>query len=320
MGATTAATVDAIRRGDLRAAARLITRIEAGDPDLDPTLEALHALGGKTPVIGITGPPGAGKSTLVDQMLAILRQLGRRIAVLAVDPSSPYSGGAILGDRVRMGRHNTDPGVFIRSMAARGQLGGLSPSTGDALTVLDAMNWDLILVETVGVGQSEVNIVRHAHTVVIVQTPSGGDIVQAVKAGLLEVGDIFVVNKADGGGADRTVSALREAVELRTAALTDEVWQPPILKTQAVEGSGVDQLMQTLLAHRSHLEAHPVQAEARTKQQSRALLVERIADVMRLRYGHGLPQADRIDRLVDEIVARRRHPRSAALSIVDALI
>src|SRR5438552_3101128 len=187
--------------------------------------------------------PGADKSTLFDQMLARLSAGSQRIAVLAVIPSSPYSGGAILGDRVRMGRHNSDVGVFIRSMAARGRLGGLARAAGDALQVLDAMGWDAILVETVGVGQNEIDVVRHADTVVILQTPSSGDELQAAKAGLIEVGDLFVVNKCDAPGADRIVSALREALGGDAQHDGPERWSSPVLKTQAMAGSGVDELV-----------------------------------------------------------------------------
>ncbi|WP_428313005.1 methylmalonyl Co-A mutase-associated GTPase MeaB [Hydrocarboniphaga sp.] len=308
----------AVVAGDLRSAARLITRVEAGDSDIAPVLRALHARGGSTPVIGITGPPGAGKSTLLDQMLAHCRAAGERIAVLAVDPSSPFSGGAILGDRVRMSRHNTDRGVFIRSMAARGRLGGLAQAAADALTVLDAMGWDRILIETVGVGQSEIDILRHADTVLIVQTPAGGDAVQAVKAGILEIGDVFVVNKADTAGADRTVGALREAVEFRVHALCPDAWLPPVLKTDAASGTGISELLQAIAAHRAHLQTHPAQQQARRRAQARARLIDCIGQALRL-HRRAADQHDRFEAMLDEVAARRCDPQTAALRLLDAL-
>ncbi|MDB5971501.1 MAG: transport system ATPase [Hydrocarboniphaga sp.] len=308
----------AISGGDLRSAARLITRIEAADEAAAPVLAQLYARGGSTPIVGLTGPPGAGKSTLVDQMLAQYRAAGERVAVLAVDPSSPFSGGAILGDRVRMGRHNTDPGVFIRSMAARGRLGGLALAAADALTVLDAMGWDRILIETVGVGQNEIEILRHADTVIIVQTPAGGDAVQAVKAGILEVGDLFVVNKADTAGADRTVAALREAVEFRTHALGAEAWQPPVLKTEAAGGVGIRELLQAIDAHHQHFRDHPKQFAARRRSQARARLVECMAAALRARRGDD-EQHDIFDDTIDDVVARRCDPQTAAKRLVDSM-
>lgn len=309
----------AVVAGDLRKAARLITRIEAADSTIAPVLQELYVRGGRTPVIGITGPPGAGKSTLVDQMLALYRTSGLRVAVLAVDPSSPFSGGAILGDRVRMGRHNTDRGIFIRSMAARGRLGGLALAAADALTVLDAMGWDRILIETVGVGQNEIEILRHADTVLIVQTPAGGDAVQAVKAGILEVGDMFVVNKADTGAADRTVAALREAVDFRTHALGPEAWHPPVLKTQAASGIGVDELRQAIDAHRQHLQAHPDQLAVRRRAQAKLRLVDSIGEVLRLRHLAPSNQNLRFNAMVDAIIARHCDPHTAATRLLEGL-
>jgi LAO/AO transport system kinase len=190
-----------------------------------PVLQALYRMGGRSKVIGVTGPPGAGKSTLISSLVGHWRRSGLKVAVLAVDPSSPFSGGAVLGDRLRMMDHSGDAGVFIRSMASRGHLGGLSRATGDALTVLDAMPWDIVLIETVGVGQNETDIMRHAAVVVLLQTPMGGDDVQAAKAGINEIGDIFVVNKADHKEADRTVQMLAEMIALAQRLHAERTWR-----------------------------------------------------------------------------------------------
>ncbi len=310
--------IDALARGELRIAARLITRIESGDSSVASILSKLHARGGNTTVLGVTGPPGAGKSTLVDRLLQQFRHRGQRVAVLAVDPSSPFSGGAILGDRIRMNQHSADEGVFIRSMAARGRLGGLAVAAGDALQVLDAMGWDLIVVETVGVGQSEIDILRHAHTVVIVQTPASGDAVQSVKAGLLEVGDIFVVNKADTAGADRMQSNLREATAFRADPHDPACWLPPVLKTQATYGSGIDAVIEAIDAHTHHRLTHPARWAQRLRAQMRVLLLEQLIDLQRRRTVEDPAHQQRFERALDEVLARRCDPHTAARKLLDA--
>ena len=216
-----AVSVERVRSGDQRAVARLISMVEREDPNRLAVLKALHAYGGKAHIVGITGPPGAGKSTLTDKIIGILRERGRRVAILAVDPSSPFTGGAILGDRIRMQRHATDEGVYIRSFATRGHLGGLSQAVSEATRVLDAAGYDDIVIETVGVGQSEVDIVRFADTVVLVSVPGLGDDIQAIKAGVMEIGDVFCVNKADKDGAERVVREIRSMLE--TAVLNGAV-------------------------------------------------------------------------------------------------
>ncbi len=246
-GLDAAALAEGVRRGERACVARLLSLVEAGDELAHAALASL-AGDGQAYAIGITGAPGVGKSTLTDRMIAAVRARGESVAVLAIDPSSPRTGGAILGDRVRMGAHATDPGVFIRSMATRGQLGGLAAAAPQAIRVLGASGTPWILVETVGVGQVEIDIAGATDTAIVVVSPGWGDGVQANKAGLLEVADVFVVNKADRAGADTAVKDLEAMLELSQVA----PWTPPIVQTVATTGEGVEQLWEAIRAHRAH--------------------------------------------------------------------
>lgn len=235
--------------GDRRALARLITLVEEGRAGAERVLGLAYPRSGRGYRIGITGAPGAGKSTLTDGLIAALRRDGEQVAVLAVDPTSPFTGGAVLGDRVRMQDHASDPGVFIRSMASRGHLGGLSAAAPKALTLLDAAGFPYLLIETVGVGQDEVEVAETADTTVVVVTPGWGDGIQAAKAGILEIGDVFVVNKADRPGVDEAVADLRTMLAMGG----ERPWAPPILTTVATRGSGLNELVEAILSHRGHL-------------------------------------------------------------------
>lgn len=243
--------VDRLLAGDRRALSRCVTIVENGGPDARRALAALYPHTGRAHIVGVTGPPGAGKSTLVNELALELRRRGTRLAVLAVDPSSPFSGGAILGDRIRMQALTADLGVFVRSMASRGQLGGIARATGDVVKVLDAAGFGLVIVETVGAGQAEVEIASEAHTTLVVEVPGLGDDVQAIKAGILEIADIFVVNKADRQGAAETRRHLQTMMQL--GGPPRDGWNVPILMTVATTGQGISELADTLAAHWAHL-------------------------------------------------------------------
>jgi LAO/AO transport system kinase len=307
-----------ILRGDLRAASRLIRDVDDGRASAVPELQALFPKTGKATVLGITGAPGAGKSSLVDLLVGRYRAEGKTVGVVAVDPTSPFSGGAILGDRIRMQGHASDEGVFIRSLATRGHLGGLSRAAADAVRIMDAMGKDLIIVETVGVGQDEIDIAGLAHCVVVVVVPGMGDDIQAIKAGILEVADIFDVNKADREGADRTVRDLHAMLELRHAAQgpakpgAPAQWEPPIVKTVALGGKGVDELVQAIARQLAFLDEsgqRAVREAHRSRTEFLAILRERLLASALRRLEH---EKGKLDDVAERIARHQADPWSIA--------
>lgn len=327
--------------GDVRALARTITRIENRSGDYRDLVSALYPHTGSASVVGVTGSPGAGKSTLVDELVSHYRENDETVGVIAVDPSSPYTGGAVLGDRIRMGSAVGDRGVFVRSMSARGHLGGLSTATVDAVKALDAFGMDRVVIETVGAGQNEVDVVRTADTVVVLVQPGSGDDVQMLKAGILEIGDVFVVNKADLDGADRTVADLEEMLELRGSEgrtrvghhgaveaggaadggeAEDETdsWSPPVLQTVATTGEGVAGLATTLEDHRTHLERtgkRESRARTRAAAEIRTLLRQDTADLVETE----LRRRGGIDEVATRVAERETDPYTVADDLLGAL-
>lgn len=303
--------------GDIRAVARLIRDIDDGMPEVREILKELYPSTGKAYVIGITGAPGVGKSTLVDQMLNHMRKDKKTVGVLAVDPTSPFSGGAILGDRVRMQRHSMDEGVFIRSMATRGHFGGLTQSTRSAIDVLDAMGKDYIIVETVGVGQDEVDVVKSAHTTVIVVIPGMGDDIQAIKAGILETGDIFLINKADREGSDKTMSDLRLMTDMDKKKYEGGKWKPPILKVQAVFDTGIREFLEEIEKHRQYLiETSDGLQFRRKRNRVQDELTEMVKNRLIEEVLENLTETGEFDRAVDSIVEGKLDPYSACDNLV----
>ncbi len=305
------------RAGDRAALARLLSLIERGSDDARAIGRLSYPLGGSAYTVGMTGAPGAGKSTLTSAIIGLLRSSGTEVAVLAIDPSSPFTGGAILGDRVRMQDHATDPGVFIRSMATRGHLGGLSLSTPQAIRLLDAIGREWVLVETVGVGQVEVEIAGKADTTVVVVNPGWGDSVQANKAGLMEIADIFVINKADRQGTEGTRRDLEQMLDLSDLGL--ESWRPPILTAVGTTGQGVAELWASVLAHRDFITstgALSQRREFRLRDELRDIIVGRLEQRAR-----GLCGGEQWNALQDDVLNRRMDPWAAAdemLKSVDA--
>ncbi|MGA2518157.1 MAG: methylmalonyl Co-A mutase-associated GTPase MeaB [Thermodesulfobacteriota bacterium] len=298
-----------ILKGDIRAASRLMRDIDDRIPSALQSLKELYPKTGRAYIVGITGPPGSGKSTIVDKMVDIFRKEGKSLGIVAVDPTSPFSGGAILGDRIRMQRHATDEGVFIRSLATRGCLGGLSRSTQDIINVMDAMGKDIILVETVGVGQDEVEIVNTAYTSIVVLVPGSGDDIQAIKAGIIEIGDLFVVNKCDRDGADKVERDLRMVLEM--SPRRDNGWEPLIFKTEATLGKGIFELVHGIYRHRQALEQGKG-FEKKLRERTKTTFLEILKTEATSHFIEKLEKEGEWDKIIDDLIYRRIDPYSMA--------
>ncbi|MCU1333549.1 MAG: transport system ATPase [Candidatus Angelobacter sp.] len=304
--------VDRIRAGDVRALARAISTIEDNRPESRELLKAIFNFTGRARVIGLTGAPGAGKSTLVDQLAREYRKQERTVGIIAVDPTSPYTGGAILGDRIRMQSHHADPGIYIRSMATRGNLGGLARATTDAATVLDAAGKDIVLIETVGVGQDEIDIVRLADVTVVILVPGMGDDVQTIKAGIMEIADIFVINKSDREGADRVE---REIRSMQSLAIRSDKWTPPIVKTVATDGRGIPELATVIINYEQFLQQKDLLLKKKISSW-RERLIEMLRDALLERLlSERLPEEE-IARLAADVAEHKRDPYSLVEEIV----
>ena len=296
-----------ILSGDTRAVARAISIVEREGSESGRLIGLLHAHTGRARIVGVTGPPGVGKSCLVDRLARLWRDAQFSVAVLAVDPTSPFTGGALLGDRIRMNRHTLDPGVFFRSMATRGHLGGLAPTTHDAVSILDAAGFDIVVIETVGVGQGEIDISRTAHISVVVVAPGAGDDVQAIKAGVMEIADVFVVNKSDRDGADRTASEIEAMLALGSSKSNLEL--PAVIKTSVLNGDGINKLEVSL----SDLVKRVGSDDARSRARARARA--RVEEILRRRIGIALAETTVLEEALDRIVSREVDPYTAAESV-----
>lgn len=306
--------IDRILAGDVRTVARAISTVEDGSCDASELMQSIFPHTGKATVIGITGAPGAGKSSLVDKLATLYRSRGDRVGIIAVDPSSPFSGGAILGDRIRMQTLGLDPGVFIRSMATRGKLGGLSRATVDAVAILDAAGYAKVIVETVGVGQDEVEIVKTADVSVVVLVPGMGDDIQAIKAGIMEIGDVFVINKADRDGVLRTEKELEALLSL---AMRSDFWQSPIVKTVATEGKGTEDLAAAIQSYKD-FQQQGESSRTRREAIARWRILELLGERLLAQTLGSHSASEKLDVLAAEVAAKRRDPYSAVDEIMNS--
>ena len=296
-----------ILAGDVLAASRLMRDVDDRLPEAIKILKELFPYTGRADIIGITGAPGSGKSTLVDRMVEVFRKDGKSVGVVAIDPSSPFSGGALLGDRFRMQRHTNDAGVFIRSLATRGCLGGLTRSTHDIVNVMDAMGKDIILVETVGVGQDEVEIANLAHTAIVVLAPGMGDDIQAMKAGIIEIADIFVINKCEREGADKTERELRMVLSM--SSRRDNEWEPDIFQTEAILGKGILELLAGISRHKQALEQSGG-LDRKLRARKKAIFLEILQNELMNHFVAAIEEKGKWDQIIDDLISKRIDPYS----------
>jgi LAO/AO transport system kinase len=305
-----------VLKGEVAAIARLLSRAEAADPECRGTLGEIYARAGKSHVIGITGVPGSGKSTMVAVLARRLRQAGHKVGIIAIDPSSPYSGGSIMGDRIRMSDLAGDEGVYIRSMATRGALGGMARATLDSVDILDVAGYDYIVIETVGVGQDEVEIASASHTTLVVSAPGLGDEIQAIKAGILEIADVHVVSKSDRPDARGTISDLKQMLALGISLDAGAAWRPPVVATSSVKGEGFEELVSALEKHKAFLEGSDA-GRARSRKIGEFRMLKTAEDLLRIRFHER--SAGRVRAMADRLVSRGISPYAAAEQLIEAI-
>ena len=305
-----------VLKGDVAAIARLLSRAEAADPECRDTLGEVYSRAGKAHVIGITGVPGSGKSTMVSVLAGHLRKAGHKIGIIAIDPSSPYSGGSIMGDRIRMSDLAGDEGVYIRSMATRGAMGGMARATLDAVDILDVAGFDYILIETVGVGQDEVEIASASHTTLVVSAPGLGDEVQAIKAGILEIADVHVVSKSDRPDARSTVSDLKQMLALGISLDASAAWRPPVIATSSLKGEGFAELESALEKHKAFL-ASSEAGRTRSRKIAQFRMLKTAEDLLRIRFNER--SAGRVNAMADRLVSREINPYAAGEKLIEGM-